>query len=528
MKQTSQTVIRKQTSELCFNIEAGSAYDVCVSGICLDSRKIQLGNLFIALVGDSFVGHDYIDDVIKAGASAIFCEPHEKWQVSAIVDETPVLVIPQLKSKLGVITSRFFNNPSESLNIIGITGTNGKTSTSWLVAQLLESLTFDAAVIGTLGTGKPSELKQTGFTTPDSVSLQKTLSEFCASSISHVAMEVSSHGIALERIKGTEFNTLVFINLTHDHLDFHGSIKEYAEAKKALFQYPSANSAVINVDDSIGIEIAQEALADHLYLISEGNVSELKIELEKKGKKISVWNIKNIACLADSIEVVLRIEQIERSISLPLIGRFNALNAVYALASVYAQTQCDLDILLNKSSQLQLPAGRMFKVPTGQYRKSDYGQAVVDYAHTPDALENALLALKAHAPNRIICVFGCGGDRDAIKRPKMGEIASRLSDLTIITNDNPRFENPQNIIDDILSGIEQLDNLKVIEDRCEAIKTAMSLSKSGDLVLIAGKGHEDYQDVMGEKTHFDDVEVVQNYLSKAEVGNSNLDTRGAL
>lgn len=514
MKQDNQAVIHKQTSELCFNIEAGSVYDVCVSGICLDSRKIKSGYLFIALMGDSFVGHDYIEDVVKAGASAVFCEPNENWQESTLIDSTPVLVIPQLRSKLGVIASRFFGNPSANLGVIGITGTNGKTSTAWLTAQLLESLTYHAAIIGTLGTGKPNELKQTGFTTPDSVHLQKTLNDFCVDGISHVAMEVSSHGIVLERIKGTEFNTLVFTNLTHDHLDFHGSIREYAEAKKALFQYPSAESAVINVDDSIGVEIAQEALANHLYLISENNASKLKLDLESRGKRVSVWDIKQIACLESGIDVVIKIENTEYTFSLPLIGRFNALNAVYALASAHAQTQCDLGALFKAAGRLHLPTGRMFKVQSKQQVNSRIGQAVVDYAHTPDALENALLALKAHAPKRIICVFGCGGDRDSVKRPKMGEIASRLSDFTIITNDNPRFENPQNIIDDILSGIEQLDNLKVIEDRREAINTAMSLSSSGDLVLIAGKGHEDYQDVMGEKFHFDDAEAVLDYLAE--------------
>lgn len=517
----NQLDIRKQTSELCFNIEAGSPFDVYISGICLDSRKITSGDLFVALAGDSFVGHDYIDSAIKLGAAAIFCEPHQSWQDSYLIGDVPVLVIPKLKSKLGVITSRFFSNPSSSLDIIGITGTNGKTSTAWLAAQLLEALEYDTAIVGTLGTGRPNSLVYSGFTTPDWVSLQSTLHDFVKDDVSHVAMEVSSHGIALERVKGTEFNTLVFTNLTHDHLDFHGSIKEYAEAKKALFQCPSANACIVNVDDTVGLEIARETLAKEIYLISEGDATGLKAELAGSGKQVSLWHIESICCLVDSIEALLNIEGNLYTVILPLIGRFNALNAIYAMASVYAQTQCELNSIFSASRKLQLPAGRMFKVSPAKTLQVGCGQAVVDYAHTPDALENALHALRAHSPSRIICVFGCGGDRDKVKRPKMGEIATRLSDITIITNDNPRYENPQNIIDDVLSGIEQPNSLRVIEDREEAIIEAMRISESGDLILIAGKGHEDYQDTMGEKRYFDDAEVVKNYLDTLNSADRN-------
>jgi UDP-N-acetylmuramoyl-L-alanyl-D-glutamate--2,6-diaminopimelate ligase len=495
----------KRLSQLCFEIKAGSDFDVLVSGLSLDSRHVRKGDVFFALAGDRFDAREAIPEVLTCGVAAIFCEANDTWRDSALYQGVPVIVVPDLTAKLGYMAANFHGRPSTDMNVLGITGTNGKTTCSWFVAQLAQLLGENAAVIGTLGIGGLSALKTTGFTTPDAVCLQSELAEFKRDRISQVAMEVSSHGLSMGRVNGTVFTSAVFTNLSHDHLDFHGTLEEYANVKASLFKTAGLQRAVINVDDPVGVSIAETASADELVLVSTREMSALKDRLLASGKKVTCWHIESITCSADGMAVELDTDGQHFCLNLPFLGIFNAWNAVYAIAAL-AQRPHDVTSLVQVATQLYLPPGRMTQVSVAQYH------GVVDFAHTPDALESVLGALRPHVKNRLICVFGCGGDRDHSKRPLMGAIARSLADVLVITSDNPRGENPQNIIDDILSGIDQLDQVHVVEDRERAIAKAVELADTDDLILVAGKGHEDYQEIQGVKVPFEDAHLLRHYF----------------
>jgi UDP-N-acetylmuramoyl-L-alanyl-D-glutamate--2,6-diaminopimelate ligase len=496
----------KRLSQLCFEIKAGSDFDVLVSGLSLDSRKVSKGDVFFALAGDRFDARDTIVDILNCGVAAVFCEPNDTWRASAIYQGVPVIVVPELTAKLGYMAANFHDRPSTELDVIGITGTNGKTTCSWFVAQLADLLGEKAAVIGTLGVGCLSDLKTTGFTTPDAICLQAELADFRNNNTSKVAMEVSSHGLSMGRVNGTAFTCAVFTNLSHDHLDFHGTLEEYANVKASLFRTSGLQRALINVDDPVGVRIAEMASADELVLVSTREMSALKRRLLALGKEVICWHIESIVCSVDGMIVELDNDGEHYRLDLPFLGIFNAWNAVYAIAAL-AQRSFDPASLVRAAAKLYLPPGRMSQV---------YGvrhHAVVDFAHTPDALESVLSALRPHVKNRLICVFGCGGDRDHSKRPLMGAVARSLADVLVITSDNPRGENPQNIIDDILSGIDQLDQVHVVEDREQAIAKAVAIASADDLILVAGKGHESYQEINGVKVPFEDTLVLRRYFA---------------
>ncbi len=458
-----------------------------VTGIQYDSRLVQPGYLFIAVPGEKSDGRQYIQNALNKGASVVLYESRgiEKFELP----ETGIPLIPvdDLITKQGRIAAEFFGNPSSNLNVIGVTGTNGKTSITYFLAQCLEN----SAVIGTTGYGTLGALKKLNYTTPMAVDVQRMLAEFLNEKCQVVAMEVSSHGLEQHRIEGVEFNTAVFTNLTRDHLDYHGDMYAYAEAKKKLFRRPSLKYAVINLDDPVGRDIAQEISAKVQVLGYSLNAHS--------GAQVYLHTI---TCLSEGFLCDISMPSGRATIKLPLLGRFNVANAL-AVIGVLSCLELSSAEITQRVSSLHCPPGRM-----EIFHRPPWATVIVDFAHTPDALEKALVAVREHCSGRLYCVFGCGGDRDVGKRPMMGKIASELSDEVIITNDNPRHEDPSHIADQIMAGISKGASCSVILDRRTAIIAALKKARSDDVILIAGKGHENFQIIGDTLLHFNDSEVV--------------------
>jgi UDP-N-acetylmuramoyl-L-alanyl-D-glutamate--2,6-diaminopimelate ligase len=459
------------------------------TGIVSDSRKVTAGALFLAYPGESVDGRAYIPDAIAKGASAILWEPkHFDWNVEWKVENTPVI---NLKRQAGVIADQFYASPSSKLWAVGVTGTNGKTSVTQWLAQCFNWLEKKAAVIGTLGNGMPNQLMITSNTTPDALLLQKLLADYVQQEVEVVAMEVSSHGISQGRINGVHFDVAVLTNLTRDHLDYHGSFEQYAKVKKQLFFTKDLKSAILNIDDDFGGAIKKEldssAVNVLTYGIQSGDVRATKINLDNGRMTFFVTTPYGQA-----------------DVNANLIGRFNVYN-VLAVLSAMLVSNVTLTDAVEAITHIQPLNGRMQKFGGGKLPL-----VVVDYAHTPDSLKNVLLALREETKQRLICVFGCGGNRDQGKRAIMGQVASDLADGVVVTTDNPRDENPEEIIQAILGGIN--NEYAVEEDRAKAIAIAIANAQAGDVVLIAGKGHEDYQEIAGIKHSFSDAEQVTKAL----------------
>lgn len=469
---------------------------VVVHGIQIDSRELKKGDLFIACFGRNHDARDYIDDAIATGVSAVLAESGSGWQGIKVVDGKPVVAIDNLASKISEIAARFFGRPTSALSVIGITGTNGKTSCSQFIAQLFNAFGFRCGVMGTLGYGIFGEIKETQLTTPDPVFTQMALAEMHHAQIEPVAMEVSSVGLHQKRVAAVDFDTAIFTNLSRDHLDYHESMEVYAENKRRLFTMPGLKSAVVNLDDPYALSM--------INAIS----SEVDVLTYSTKNKIATVHAESFELTRRGFEAQICTPIGSGQISGQLLGYFNFSNvlAVVAASLTYLPRHLDFSIseLCEKISGLKPVNGRMEIVA-----EDSQVTAVVDYAHTPDGLRSALTALRDHFEGDIWCVFGCGGNRDKGKRPLMGELAEKSADQIILTDDNPRNEQGDEIIQHILSGISNSDNVIIERDRAKAISYAISSAKDGDVVLIAGKGHETYQEVDGVKQLFSDANQVR-------------------
>lgn len=464
-----------------------------VKAITSDSRNVQAGSLFLAYVGEKVDGRQYIGDAIKNGASAVLWEAENfDWQPDWDIEN---IAIKQLRQQAGSIASQFYKNPSSKMWMIGVTGTNGKTSITQWLSQCFNYLNQKTAVIGTLGNGLPENMVQTNNTTPNPILLQGMLADYASQKTEVVAVEVSSHGLHQGRVNGVHFDVAVLSNLTHDHLDYHGTFDEYAAAKRRLFDVSDLHFAVLNADDDFGLNIAEE-LADAgtvvvTYGIARGEVRASDIRFEN-----TYFTFYAITPQGNAV------------VKANLIGRFNVYNVLAVLATLLV-SKVSLQDAVAAITQIKAAPGRMQAMGGGKLPL-----VVIDYAHTPDALEKVLTTLKAQARSKLICVFGCGGNRDVGKRPLMGKLASELADAVVVTSDNPRDENPDDIIQDIVRSM--LGNFAIEEDRAKAIAIAILAAKPSDIVLIAGKGHENYQDIGGFKLPFSDVEQAELILKKYE------------
>ena len=467
--------------------------DLAVSGLSIDSRTLVPGEAFVALAGTQRHGIDFAAAAIARGAAVVLAEaPARSFDGGAV----PVLWVERLGERLGVIASRFYGDPSAALRVIGVTGTNGKTSSVQLLAQALQRLGHRAASIGTLGAGLVGELRASEGTTPDPIRVQRLLAGFRDAGATHVAMEVSSHGLDQHRVAGVRFEVAAFTNLTRDHLDYHGSMQAYGAAKAKLFAWPGLRAAVINIDDAFGRELAAT--------LPPGVA---RWRTSAAGARAAEVGASDIVTSARGLSFALRMPGGDRTMHSALLGRFNVANLLTAAACLGALGE-DLDASLRALEAARPVDGRMNRLG------GDHALplVVIDYAHTPDALEQALLALRAHCAGRLLCVFGCGGERDAGKRPQMGAIAARLADLAIVTDDNPRGEDGDAIVAQILSGMN--DKALVERDRARAIARALAAAGAGDVVLIAGKGHETYQEGPQGKHPFDDLAIARAALDR--------------
>lgn len=456
-----------------------------------DSRRVAPGVTFTAYPGATTDGRNYIAQAIEGGASAVLWEPRGfQWQADWCVKNMPIENIAQ---RLAELADAVYGHPSQRLWVIGVTGTNGKTSCSFWLAQALNALGTRTALLGTLGNGFLGKLSASSNTTPDAIVLQESLASYVSAGARAVAMEVSSHGLAQRRVDAIAFDFAVFTNLTRDHLDYHATMEDYAAAKARLFDMPELEYAIVNSDDAFGAELARRLAERPLecitYGIESGDVRAQDIRLGADGvsfKVASHWG---------SFEVWA-----------PVVGRFNIYNLL-AVTAVLLAGKTEPAAVTAALAKLTPVPGRMQRV------NADKGPSVIiDYAHTPDALEKALQSLREIKRGRLVCVFGCGGNRDRGKRPQMGAIAARLADFSIVTNDNPRDEAPADIIEAITAAMPS--DYTVIEDRAEAIHYAIAQSSEDDLVLIAGKGHETYQEIAGRRVPFSDAETAGAALQK--------------
>lgn len=508
-----------EMSGMYFDLHRLDNVGVKIGNLTTDSRMINPGDTFLAYVGDKQDGRRFIPQAIAAGANAIIWESdgfewNSEWKI-------PNLSMPNLRSKAGMIADYVYDHPSQKLQLIGVTGTNGKTSCSHWIAQAAAALGRKTAVIGTMGAGFPGELEATVNTTPDPVLLQRKMADFASHGAWGVAMEVSSHGIARERISGLTFAIAMLTNLSRDHLDYHGSMEAYAAAKASLFRWPGLKYAVLNLDDAFGAGQVKYITGTDTRVIGYG-FKELQHSNQEKLQVLQGRNLK-----ANSHGLVFDVEFEGRSMEFKtgLIGVFNASNLLGVLATLLA-SGIGLEDAARALQEVGPVAGRMQRIGGG-----DRPLIVVDYAHTPDAMEKVLTTLRQilqaglhrdagtllRKP-RLICVFGCGGERDRGKRPLMGEVATRLADEVVITSDNPRQENPDVIIGEIASGA--VARFDVEKDRGTAIERAVRCARSGDIVLIAGKGHETYQEVCGQRFPFDDGTVARRALSESAGANA--------
>jgi UDP-N-acetylmuramoyl-L-alanyl-D-glutamate--2,6-diaminopimelate ligase len=480
-------------------VETTIVGDVYVSGLATHSRKTQPGDLFIAATIGGNSGIIYINDAVKAGACAVVVE------AGALPDPylcpVPLYRIQNLWAKTGIIADRFYRHPSSAMTVIGVTGTNGKTTVSHLLAQSLTTPDKGACgLIGTLGYGTPDNLAPGPNTTPEPVTLHALLADMRDRNIRQVVIEVSSHGLDQQRIAGIEFDMAILTNLTRDHLDYHITPENYAAAKRRLFTDYQISQAVINLDDDFGSSLAGEVKAE-----VAGYTLRPRSERGAK-RKHPVMSGTIVACEEGNMHVEVDSPWGSALLVSPLLGRFNAYNLLACLSALCLLGH-PLDYAVSRLSACRRIPGRM-----EYFGGNRQPLVVVDYAHTPDALEQVLETLKSTCRGKIYCVFGCGGDRDQGKRPLMGTITERYADQIILTSDNPRSENPDLIIKDILGGIQNSGQVTVVLDRAAAIAYAVKAAGENDIVLIAGKGHEDYQEIAGRRLPFSDQQVVRKLL----------------
>mgnify|MGYP001265706522 FL=1 len=482
----------KLIREILYKVDINRVFgntSLSIEKVEFDSRLVTRSDMYVAINGVNVNGHDYISQAIENGAKCIICEemPEDK------VDDIVYINVPCSREALAIICSNYFDNPSSKLNLIGVTGTNGKTTITTLLFELYKNLGIKSGLISTVKIVIDKNEYEANQTTPDSLSINRYLNEMVLKNVRYCFMEVSSHGIDQNRIKGLDFKGGIYTNLTHDHLDYHKTFESYRDVKKTFFdQLGKYSFALTNNDDKNGLFMLQNTKAAK-YTYSLNSVSDFKTKILESSFDGMLLKIK-------SSEVWSK-----------LVGRFNAYNilAVYSTASILGVPE---DELLMSISNLQAVDGRF------QFYKKSKITAIVDYAHTPDALENILNSINEikSIDNNLITVVGCGGNRDKSKRPLMGDIATSLSSKVIFTSDNPRNEDPELIIEEMNRGVKPFHSNKSISitNRKEAIKAACQFAKSNDIILIAGKGHETYQEIKGVKSDFDDFDIVKNLLNQ--------------
>lgn len=470
--------------------------NILIRGLQTDSRKVQEGDLFIAHPGIRTDGRHYIQEAIDKKAAAVFFDAHNYELL--IKSSIPLIPIVGLQNRVGKIAARFYGHPTKDLKIIGVTGTNGKTSCTHFIAQLLQSQCIPCTVLGTLGYGFLRNLTKINYTTPTPLQLQKIFAQMRKEGAKSVAMEVSSHALDQRRVSGVHFDIALFTQLSHDHLDYHKSMESYARSKELLFQQIGLSYGVINCDDEFGRYLIEKY---HKKLMLIG-YSMRKI----KDDRVPLIMATTIKTLKQRFSITVQTPWGNGTFITPLFGRFNIINLLSTLG-VLGLFGIPLEKALSELSKLKNVPGRM------QLVKCTRGpQVVVDYAHTPDALENTLMSLREHCCGRLICIFGCGGDRDRDKRPKMGAIAEYYADQVILTTDNPRSESPLAIIQDIQSGFKNPKSAIVETNRAIAIHNAVQKTTVNDIILIAGKGHETTQ-IIGKRVFpFNDVHKVKKAL----------------
>ena len=486
-------------SELIKDVEIVEKYNydenIDVTGVNYNSKTTKAGDIFVCLRGEHVDGHNFAADAVKKGAVAVMCE-------TKLDLDVPEIIVSSAEQSIAGLANRFYEAPSKDLNMIGVTGTNGKTTVTHLVQRIMESSGDKCALIGTLGykLSSDSEYKEAKHTTPQAPELQHVLKTIKDEAhIKNVAMEVSSHALVQNRVGFCEFNCAVLTNLTQDHLDYHITMERYFNAKAMLFErLKQGDVAVINNDDSYA-EKFKSVLKEGVKLYTYGV------------KKESTISASDISFSPKGVSFVCKTPEQKYNVHLSMNGMFSVYNALAALTVAYAMG-LDMTNAIKTLEPLKGVAGR-FEVIV------HHPLVIVDYAHIPDGLQNVLKAAREITPtgNNLICVFGCGGDRDATKRPKMGAIAEKLADKVIVTSDNPRSEDPQQIITDILTGFKSLDNITVEADRGKAIALIKDIATENDVVVIAGKGHEDYQILADKTIHFDDREEARKVFETANV-----------
>lgn len=458
--------------------------DVEITSVCHDNRQVVPGSLFVCIEGTQVDGHKFAQDAQERGAAAIISQRSTGCENEVLVEDS--------RAALSLIAGNFYGNPASRMKMIGVTGTNGKTTTTILIKQVLEATGAKVGLVGTNENLIGHQVVPTVYTTPEPVSLQALLKEMADAGCEYAVMEVSSHSLAQHRVEGIHFAVGAFTNLTQDHLDLHGSMEAYGAAKAMLFQV--CDRGILNADDSFSETIAKSASCKLTTYGANDNTGDLVA--------------KNISYHADRVEFeVVGIGCIGRA-ELHIPGKFSVYNGLCAISCCLA-LGIELRTILHALRGAKGVKGRAEVVPSGR----DF-TILIDYAHTPDGLENILTAVRGFAKGRVVVLFGCGGDRDKSKRPKMGAIAARMADYVIVTSDNPRTENPGEIIKDILPGLAGIKTpYEVIENRREAICSVVYKAKKDDIIVLAGKGHETYQILGTERVHFDEREIVHEALS---------------
>jgi UDP-N-acetylmuramoyl-L-alanyl-D-glutamate--2,6-diaminopimelate ligase len=466
-----------------------------------DTRSLAAGDVFLAYAVDGADNRPFIDSAIERGAAAVLYQPEN---FTGAADPSLALAVPALNELAGSIASGWYCDPSDTMRVIGVTGTNGKTSCSQWIAAALSGLGTRCAIIGTLGTGMPGHLVHTGFTTPDAPQLQRSLAQLRDAGAQAVAMEVSSHALHQGRVNGTAFEIAVFTNLTRDHLDYHGTFAAYEAAKARLFAWPELRCAVINHDDEAGRRLLASTQG-HARTIAYGLGTRTEAS-DAAAPQADAWlHAANVRATATGTAFHLSTSDWgDAEVEVQTLGAFNVSNLLGVLGALLA-ADVPFDAALAELQKLESVNGRMQRL--GGRLQNDEPLVVIDYAHTPDALEKTLEALRPMAAARggeLICMFGCGGDRDATKRPLMGAIAEKLADGVVVTSDNPRSEDPQKILDQIAAGMKDASKARRIEDRASAILQAIRGAAREDVIVLAGKGHEATQEIMGKKRAFSD------------------------
>ena len=481
--------------------------------LVLDSRKIAPKDIFVAISGHETDGRLYIADAFRKGASFCLTEPltvEQKLNLSNFSDA--IVEVESLREKLSVLAAEYLGRPGDRLKCFGVTGTNGKTSVGYFFSQLVESLGKQSAFVGTIGSGKLNRLDTNPLTTPDAIELQRLLYRFVEAEFDYCSMEISSHALCQHRVDAAGIQCAAFLNLSHEHLDYHGSLESYYQAKKRLFLLPGIRQTIINIDDVFGQRLFEE-------LTSESNALLWTVSSNNTMPKVSInpnrhlQLIRRVSKQGLPTQLTCRFGDKDFSTETVLIGDFNINNLLISVLALHSFGDYNLELIFKEVEKLRPPPGRLecFSL-AGRVR------VFIDYAHTPDALEKVLHALRPEVAERIIVVFGCGGERDKEKRPQMAKVAEQLSDYCIVTDDNPRKESSKQIIDDICHGFSSQEKVLIEPDRKSAIQRAAAMAKAGDVILIAGKGHEDYQ-ILGDKKYaYSDRAVVSSLVEEMQGG----------